>query len=80
MQIWIRPCFEGDMLSDTGKELDRPEASSCTVLSDSTAPTGSRIQPNRLGQLVLFMVALVLNDTMYGELISGNHPDDAILL
>ena len=26
------------MLSDTGKELDRPEALSCRVLNDSTAP------------------------------------------
>jgi hypothetical protein len=69
------------MLSDTGKELDRPEALSCTVLDKSIRRHQLvSIQPNRLGQLVLFMVALLLKNTVCGELISGNHPDDAVLL
>jgi len=38
------------------------------------------IQPNRLGQLVLFMVALLLKNTVRGELIFRNHSDDAVLL
>jgi hypothetical protein len=62
------PCFETDKLSDTGKELDLPEALSCTVLDKSIRrhPLVS-IQPNRLGQLVLFMVALLLKNTVCGE-------------
>jgi hypothetical protein len=32
------------------------------------------IQPDRLGQLVLVMVALLLKNTARGELIFRNHP------
>jgi hypothetical protein len=54
---------------------------SCTVFDRSIRRHQLvSIQPNRLGQLVLFMVALLLKNTVCGELISGNHPDDAVLL
>jgi hypothetical protein len=58
------------MRSDTGKELDLPEALSCTVLDKSIRGRQLvSIQPNRLGQLVPFMVAPLLKKTACGELI-----------
>ena len=41
------------MISDTEKELDRPEALSCTVLNDSTVPIGlGSAEPPRAARAV----------------------------
>ena len=71
MQIQIRSMLKSDMLSDTGKEPDRPEALNCTVIDKSIRRHRLvSIQLNRHGKLVLFMVALLLKKTVCNELIS----------